>query len=104
MQDIIKAGEPVAPAEVEGVLLSHPLIADAAVAGVYSEEHGHELIRAYVVADPQSKDQLSDRDVASFVEGQVSDCKRLKGGVVFVPAIPRSLAGKILRKKLAGLG
>ncbi|KAJ6139891.1 hypothetical protein N7471_006377 [Penicillium samsonianum] len=42
-------GFQVAPAELEGVLLDHPNIMDAAVVGVYSKDHVSELPRAYVV-------------------------------------------------------
>ena len=35
--------------------------------------------------------------------GQVSNHKRLRGGVVFLPAIPKSPSGKILRKDLRAL-
>lgn len=59
----------------------------------------HKLTRhsAYVVADPK---QVSEQEIKSFVAKQVAPYKQLRGGVVFIPAIPKSPSGKILRKDL----
>jgi 4-coumarate--CoA ligase len=88
----------VAPAELETVLLSHPLIADAAVIGVPG--NGTELPRAYVVAD---RTRIDEAQIESFVKERVADYKRLRGGVVFVDAIPKNASGKILKKDLRAL-
>lgn len=55
------------------------------------------LRRAYVV--PGVKD-LTREEVAKYVEERVAPYKKLRGGVVFVDAIPKSPSGKILRKVL----
>ncbi|KAK2604622.1 hypothetical protein N8I77_007535 [Diaporthe amygdali] len=95
-KELIKyKGMQVAPAELEATLLSHPKIVDAAVIGV--EKDGTEVPRAYVV--PGSKDLTSDQ-IAAWVDEKVANHKKLRGGVVLVDAIPKSPAGKILRKIL----
>ena len=38
--------------------------------------------------------------VANFVNEEVAEYKRLVGGIQFIEAIPKSAAGKILRKDL----
>lgn len=48
---------------------------------------------------PATKD-LTREEVAKWVEGKVAHYKKLRGGVLFVDAIPKSPAGKILRKVL----
>ena len=53
--------------------------------------------RAYVV---KSQEDLKEEDVADHVSQQLSKHKHLQGGVKFVDAIPKSAAGKILRKDL----
>lgn len=58
-----------------------------------------EVPRAYVV----SKKDVSEQDIKEFVKARVSDYKQLRGGVVFIAAIPKSASGKILRKDLRDL-
>jgi 4-coumarate--CoA ligase len=91
-------GMQVAPAELEAHLLSHPDILDAAVIGVDWE--GTEAPRAYVVAD-QSK--ISEEQIKAFVKEHMATYKQLRGGVIFMDAIPKSPSGKILRKDLRAM-
>ncbi|KAK0616079.1 hypothetical protein B0T17DRAFT_619648 [Bombardia bombarda] len=97
LKELIKVkGNQVAPAELEGVLLEHPEIVDAAVVGVTIK--GREMPRAYVLKAEGSK--ISEREVAEWMAGRVAPYKRLTGGVVFADAIPKNPSGKILRKIL----
>ena len=97
LKELIKVkGFQVAPAELEGVLLTHPQVADCAVVGV-SDERSGEVPKAFVVC--KSPD-VSEKDLDRFVSSKVSAHKHLKGGVVFVDSIPKSNAGKILRRQL----
>ena len=87
IKELIKVkGNQVAPAELEGILLENPDVADAAVVGVTID--GEELPRAYVVRRPQST--ASEKDVARWMEGKVTRYKHLKGGVVFIDVIPKN--------------
>ncbi|KAA8635569.1 hypothetical protein SMACR_09294 [Sordaria macrospora] len=88
----------VAPAELEALLVSHPRIADAAVIGVEGE--GTEVPRAYVVAGDAN---LKAEEIMDWVASKVANHKKLRGGVVFIDAIPKSPSGKILRKDLREL-
>ncbi|GAA5868557.1 hypothetical protein JCM1840_005488 [Sporobolomyces johnsonii] len=101
-KDLIKyKGFQVAPAEVEGVILSSPLVADCAVIGVWSEEQATELPRAYIVPEAKhAKSETLCKDVAKWVEAKLAPHKRLRGGVILLEAIPKSASGKILRKDL----
>ncbi|KAF7362187.1 4-coumarate--CoA ligase-like 7 [Mycena venus] len=109
-KELIKyKGFQVPPAELEYVLLSHPDIADAAVIGLQSEKEATELPRAYVVhAHPdkvktaQAKAEFA-RSVVKWMESKVARHKFLRGGVAVIGIIPKSAAGKILRRDLREL-
>ncbi|CAL1711280.1 unnamed protein product [Somion occarium] len=103
LKELIKyKGFQVAPAELEDLLIQHPDIADAGVVGVYSEDQATELPRAYIVRKPTSQTDPAalSKEVQSWVEGRVARHKYLRGGVVVIDAIPRSAAGKMLRREL----
>jgi len=98
LKELIKyKGHQVPPAELEGILLSHKDILDAAVVGKPDEEAG-ELPTAFVVKRPNSN--LMEKDVQDFVSAAVSPIKRLRGGVMFTAHIPKTASGKILRREL----
>ncbi|KAF2810049.1 4-coumarate-CoA ligase-like protein [Mytilinidion resinicola] len=100
-KELIKyKGLQVAPAELEALLVSHPDVLDAAVIGVDSDDGTNEVPRAYVVADEK---KISAEKIMSWVKENVASHKQLRGGVVFLDAIPKSPAGKILRKDLRAL-
>jgi 4-coumarate--CoA ligase len=98
-KDLIKVrGFQVAPAELEGVLLSHPSIIDAAVIGVPKADGSSELPRAYVVKMPGAA--VEEQDLHGFIGENLARYKRLDGGVVFVDSIPKNASGKILKVPL----
>ncbi|KAF7351417.1 4-coumarate--CoA ligase-like 7 [Mycena sanguinolenta] len=106
-KELIKyKGFQVPPAELEAVLLTHPEIADAAVIGVESIEQATELPRAYVVhADPAKVKTAEAKaafaaSVVKWMETKVAKHKFLRGGVAVSEMIPKSAAGKILRRHL----
>ncbi|GAB7332802.1 hypothetical protein MBLNU13_g04531t2 [Cladosporium sp. NU13] len=102
LKDLIKYnGFQVAPAQLEDLLLGHAAVADVAVIGVYSEKRATELPRAYVVvADGHKGNKKLAETLQHWLNERVSPHKKLRGGVRFVDAIPKSNAGKILRRVL----
>ncbi|OAL45121.1 acetyl-CoA synthetase-like protein [Pyrenochaeta sp. DS3sAY3a] len=102
IKELIKYnGFQVAPAQLEGLLLEHPAVADVAVIGVYSDERATELPRAYiVVAGGYKGDAKLEQELHKWLNERVSSHKRLRGGIRFVDAIPKSNAGKLLRRVL----
>ena len=101
LKELIKVkGFQVAPAEVEGELLGLPGIADAAVIGVPDDEAG-EVPMAFVV---RSAGSLIDADqIRAALSIRLAKYK-VPSVITFVDAIPKSAAGKILRRVLkAGL-
>lgn len=101
-KELIKVrGFQVAPPELEGILLTHPDIVDAAVIGVETGEKDSEAPRAYVVRRPGSDARkLDEVGVKAYVEPKLASYKRLEGGVRFVESIPKNASGKILKRLL----
>jgi len=102
VKELIKyKGFQVAPAELEGKLMDHPAINDVAVIGINDEEQHTEVPRAYVVASDKNKTNEKDaQEIVQWLGGKVANHKRLRGGVRFIDEIPKSAAGKILRRLL----
>lgn len=87
VKELIKVkGMQVAPAELESLLLEREDIADAAVIGVTID--GEEFPCAYVVKSPNGKD-TSKEDITDWLASRVAKYKQLRGGLVFVDAIPK---------------
>jgi 4-coumarate--CoA ligase len=102
VKELIKyKGFQVAPAELEGILVDHPKIDDAAVIGVHSDEHASELPRAYIkLSSGVAANQQTEKEIMEYLHAKVASHKRLRGGIRFVADIPKSTSGKILRRIL----
>jgi len=95
LKELIKyKGYQVAPAELEALLLSHPAVADAAVIPSPDEEAG-EVPKAFVVR----KADVAADEIMAWVAERVAPQKKIRR-LEFIDAIPKSLAGKILRRVL----
>jgi acyl-CoA synthetase (AMP-forming)/AMP-acid ligase II len=95
LKELIKVNAyQVAPAQLEEMLLSHPAVADAAVIGIPNEESG-EVPKAFVV----KLTEIGAEELMAYVAAQVASYARIRS-VEFIDAIPKSAAGKILRRAL----
>jgi len=52
---------------------------------------------------PKNPSKANEEEIQAFVTGNVTSYKNLLGGIAFVDHIPKSAAGKILRKDLKAL-
>ena len=97
IKDMIKVkGYQVSPTELEDEIRKAPGVADVAVIGVKDDIAG-EVPKAFIV--PASK-EVSQQEVEEFLTSRLAKYKQLKGGVVFLDALPKSPTGKVLRKEL----
>lgn len=89
----------VSPSEVVDILLTCPMVKEAAVIGVHDPNHeGLQLLRAIVV--PRDETVTAD-DIILFVDDNSSLAQyNLTGGVKFVDSIPKDHAGKVNPKEL----
>lgn len=95
LKELIKVdGRQVAPAELEAILFTCPTVADAAVVGSPNEKHG-EVPKAFVVL----KGDANEEEIMEYVAGRVARYKRVRL-VEFIGEIPKSPAGKTLRRVL----
>lgn len=96
-KDIIKSGGmAVSPSEVEGVLYTHPAVLEAAVIGVPDPEWG-EAVTAVVVLRPRAA--ATAAELIDYCRSRLAPYKKPKS-VDFVPGLPKSPNGKILRREL----
>jgi long-chain acyl-CoA synthetase len=83
---------------VEEVLFEHPYVKEAAVVGMRDEYRG-ESVKAFVVLkDPSSKEN-AERDILDFCKERLAKYK-VPRQVEFVPDLPKTLVGKVLKRKL----
>lgn len=102
IKELIKfKGFQVAPAELEAILTSIDSVADCCVVGLYDESQATEIPRAYVVLQPNiDANDKTAKMIDDYVTKNVTNYKRLRGGVKFVTTIPKSPSGKILRREV----
>jgi acyl-CoA synthetase (AMP-forming)/AMP-acid ligase II len=108
LKEMIKSGAlTVIPAEVEGVLLSHPSVREAAVVGVPDERWG-EAVHAFITVLPGAA--VEEAELKAFCHARLAGYKRPKA-FHFMADLPRTGIGKIARRvvrehaiKTAGTG
>ena len=94
---IIKGGYNISPAEIESLLSEHPKVREAAVIGIRKGERDED-IKAYVVlaeGESAAREELLDFCRKALAPYKTPD------DIVFVDALPRNAAGKVLRRELA---
>jgi len=92
---IVTGGENVSPVEIENCLSLHPGVLEVAVAGLPDERWGR-IVAAFVVPREGLTAEVLD---AHCRRSALADFKRPRR-YVFLPDLPRSPVGKLLRRKL----
>ncbi|XP_044727729.1 4-coumarate--CoA ligase-like, partial [Chrysoperla carnea] len=94
-------GWQVSPSELEDVLRTHPAVQAVCVMGKKHETDG-DLPLAFIVRKESAKNVTED-EIIEFVNQQVADCQKLRGGVIFLDVLPVTPSGKIAKNTLKQL-
>lgn len=93
---IIRAGENIAPGEIENVLAEHPAVEEAAVIGAPDEEWGQVPVAVVVLKKGNS---ATEKEMIEHCHSKLASFKR-PTRVCFVDELPRNTLGKILKNEL----
>ncbi len=93
---IISSGYNVYPREIEEVLFEHPLIREAAVAGIPDDYRG-ETVKAYIVLKDDAK--VTEKELESWCRERLAAYK-IPRKYEFRDSLPKTIVGKVLRRKL----
>lgn len=92
-------GFPVAPAEVEAVLLEHPAVKECGVVGRPNAEAGEIPVAFVALRDGFIDSAKLQDELCSFVADRLTHYKQPRE-VHFVDVVPKTASGKILRREL----
>lgn len=92
-------GFPVAPAEVEAVLLEHPAVKECGVVGRSCPEAGEIPVAFVALRDGFAQNAKLSQELCAFVADRLTHYKQPRE-VHFVDAVPKTASGKILRREL----
>ena len=93
---IISGGENISSVEVEGVLMRHPAVQEAAVVGV-PDPHWGETPHAFIVLQPDKS--ASADELIEFVRGELAHFKAPRA-VSLVSNLPKTATGKVQKFQL----
>jgi long-chain acyl-CoA synthetase len=94
---IIRGGYNVYPREIEEVLITHPDVSLAAVIGVPHDSHGEE-VKAVVILNEGAT--VTEDELIAWGKEQMAAYKYPRV-VEFVPSLPMTATGKILKRELS---
>ena len=96
---IKSSGHLIGPFEVESALLEHPSVAEAAAIGM-PDPVALEVVKAFVALRPGHEPSDALRlELLGFARVRLGAAVAPKE-IVFVPAVPKNRAGKIMRRLL----
>jgi long-chain acyl-CoA synthetase len=96
---IISGGVNIYPTEVDGVLLSHPAVADVATVGVPNEEWGEEVKAIVILKAGVQPDSEIARELVEYARANLAHFKCPRT-IDFAEDLPRDDNGKIYRRRV----
>lgn len=98
---IIRGGENVYPAEVEGVLVEHPAVRECVVFAVPHDDLGQEVAAVVVPADPEADDATLAPLLQQYAARELAHYKVPSRWRVVAEPLPRNATGKVIRTAVA---
>lgn len=98
-QITVRGGSNISPQEVEEALYHHPAVLEAGVIGMPDPKHGEKVIAFVALREGLT---ASEQQLRDLVRGRIADYKTPER-VVFLPALPKGLTGKVQRRALKDL-
>ncbi len=96
---IISGGENIYPAEIEAVLLAHPMVAEAVVVGIEDEQWGQRVVAAVVLT---REDGVSIEALQTYAAERLAKYK-VPRTIKIVSELPRNAGGKVVRNEVRDL-
>ncbi|MCW2130971.1 acetate--CoA ligase [Arthrobacter sp. VKM Ac-2550] len=112
--DVINiSGHRLSTIEIESALVSHPAVVEAGVCPTYDAKTGHaatafvvpadkSLIAASTAAEPTAEQAAAAAELRAHVATQIGPIAKPRE-IVFVPDVPKTRSGKIMRRLLTQL-
>ena len=98
---IVRGGENISPGEIEAVLMSHPVIADAAAVAVPSLEWG-EAVGIAVVSRSRTRRRPPQDELRTLIRSRLRS-SRVPERIAILDALPYNEMGKLLRREVKKL-
>ena len=96
---IITGGVNVYPAEIEGLLVTHPKVADVAVFGIPNEEFGEEVKAVVQLMDHKDASTETAEDLTIWMKDRLASLK-VPRSIDFMEQLPRMDNGKLYKRHL----
>lgn len=93
-------GFQISPIDIEQVLLTHPMISNAVVFGKPDDCDGDHPAAAVILKDNA---KVTEQEIIDFVNNQIDERRKIRGGVYFVDSIPVTPSGKYKKNELRDL-
>ncbi len=93
------AGKRLGPAEVEAELIAHPAVVEAAAFGIPHEIKGQAIAACVVLKEGYEENEKLEQQLREYVAEKIGKPFKPER-IIFVPALPKTRSGKILRRLL----
>ncbi|MEO8372645.1 MAG: fatty acid--CoA ligase family protein, partial [Candidatus Solibacter sp.] len=96
---IIRGGSNISPQEVEEALYGHPAILEVGVIGMPDPTYTEQVVACVALREGRS---VQEQELRDFARQRLADYK-VPQRIVFLPALPKGLTGKVQRRALKDL-